>query len=103
MGDKESVVRQEDCNEDSLGVGILTLTNQRIVFDKTRSRMLDFTKRPGETAFEAPLDQVSAAWKEGLLMKKVCITVGDKSYKFGVMGTGGWLEAIQDACGLEPQ
>ena len=39
--------------------------------------------------------------KEGRFIKKICIKIktgeGDKSYKFGVFGTGGWLEDIQDA------
>ena len=33
--------------------------------------------------------------------KKICIKIktgdGEKDYKFGVFGTGGWLEDIQDA------
>jgi len=34
-------------------------------------------------------------------MKKVCFTSktseGEKTYKFGVLGTGGWLKEIQNA------
>ena len=34
MDPDEKRVRQEDCNEDTMGVGILTLTNKRAAFDK---------------------------------------------------------------------
>jgi hypothetical protein len=45
MEDSEKKIRQEDCNEDTLGSGILTLTNKRIAFDKTRGRIADFSKK----------------------------------------------------------
>lgn len=97
----ERKIRQEDCHEDSLGSGILTLTNQRIAFDKTRARIMDFTKHMGDTVMEVPLSDVTRVWKEGLLMKKVCISVGSgespKIYKFGVLNPGGWTNSIQDA------
>ena len=38
-----------------MGSGILTLTNRRIAFDKSRGRIMDFTKRLGETALDVPL------------------------------------------------
>ena len=38
----EKKLKQEDCHEDGLGQGVLTLTNKRIAFDKTRSRIMDF-------------------------------------------------------------
>lgn len=103
MKDGEEVIRQEDCSEDVLGLGILTLTNKRIVFEKTESRMLDFTKRPGDTVLDVPLNKIAGVWSEGIFMKKVCIeaaVMGAKRvYKFGVLGTGGWTAAIEDARG----
>ncbi len=50
MEEGEKKIKQEDCSEDNLGSGILTLTNKRLAFDKTRSRlwksnMLDWTFR----------------------------------------------------------
>ena len=95
-------IRQEDCSEDRLGPGILTLTSRRIAFDKTKGRIMDFRKEFGETVMDMPLDGIARAWKEGILMKKVCVegrTAGgaEGAYKFGVFGSGGWLEAIQDA------
>jgi hypothetical protein len=101
MESSEKKIRQEDCNEDSLGQGILTLTNKRIAFDKTHGRIMDFAKKFGETVLNVPLGDVVEVWKEGRFMKKVCIKVktaeGEKAYKFGVLGTGSWLETLQEA------
>ena len=100
MGDTEKKIRQEDCHEDSLGAGILTLTNKRVAFDKTRGRIMDFSKRFGETVIDVPLDDVVRVWKEGLFMKKVCLRLktkdGEKDYKFGVFSNGSWLDTLQD-------
>jgi hypothetical protein len=45
MDEGEKRLKQEDCSEDSLGSGILTLTNKRVAFDKTQSRIMDFSWR----------------------------------------------------------
>ncbi len=107
MEEGESVLRQEDCNEDTLGLGILILTTKRVAFDKTKSRIIDFTKRFGETVLDVKHSDITNVWKEGIFMKKVCMTANidgeSKSFKFGVLGTGSWLEAIQDAAGITPQ
>ncbi|MDA9235897.1 hypothetical protein N9P04_00595 [bacterium] len=101
MEDGEKRVKQEDCNEDNLGPGILTLTNKRLAFDKTKSRIMDFTKRMGETVLDISLEDVSKTWKEGLFIKKVCFTAktndGEQTYKFGVFNTKGWLKSIEQA------
>ncbi|MDC0451545.1 hypothetical protein OAP90_01290 [Nitrosopumilus sp.] len=101
MEDGEKRVKQEDCNEDNLGPGILTLTNKRLAFDKTKSRIMDFTKRMGETVLDISLEDVSKSWKEGLFIKKVCFTAktndGEQTYKFGVFNTKGWLKSIEQA------
>ena len=101
MEEGEKRIKQEDCSEDSLGPGILTITNKRIAFDKTRGRIMDFSKKFGETVINVRLGDIKKVWKEGLLMKKVCFTAqtkeGERTYKFGVFGTGDWLESIQDA------
>ena len=100
MEDSDKKIRQEDCSEDSLGPGILTLTNKRVAFDKTRGRIMDFAKKFGETVIDVPLNDVIKVWKEGLFMKKVCIKVktddGEKDYKFGVFSNGSWLRTLQD-------
>ena len=108
MEEGERKIRQEDCSEDKEGPGILTLTNRRVAFDKTRGRIMDFKKEFGETVIDVPLKDITKVWKEGLLMKKVCITGktkdGEGTSKFGVLGTGSWLESIQDAIkGLDDQ
>ena len=101
MEDGEKRTKQEDCNEDNLGPGILTLTNKRLAFDKTKSRIMDFTKRMGETVLDIPLEHVTKSWKEGLFIKKVCFTAktneGEQTYKFGVFNTKGWLKSIEEA------
>ena len=101
MEEGEKKLKQEDCHEDGLGAGVLTLTNKRLAFDKTKGRIMDFSKRFEETVIDVPLNDVKKVWKEGLLMKKVCFTAktkdSDKTYKFGVFSTGGWLNDIQDA------
>ena len=101
MEEGEKKLKQEDCHEDGLRAGVLTLTNKRLAFDKTKGRIMDFSKRFEETVIDVPLNDVKKVWKEGLLMKKVCFTAkikdGDKTYKFGVFSTGGWLNDIQDA------
>jgi hypothetical protein len=101
MEDGEKRLKQEDCNEDLLGPGILTLTNKRLAFDKTQSRIMDFSKRFGETVLDISLSNVVKTWKEGKLMKKVCFTAktntGEKTFKFGVFNTKDWLKNIESA------
>ncbi len=101
MEEGEKKIRQEDCNEDSLGAGILTVTNKRIAFDKTRGRIMDFSKKFDETVINTPLNDVIKVWKEGWLMKKVCFSIKEdneqKDYKFGVFNNGSWLETLQEA------
>ena len=70
MDDGEQRLKQEDCSEDSLGSGILTLTSKRIAFDKTRARLMDFSKHMGDTILDIPLENIKEIWKEGLFMKK---------------------------------
>jgi len=101
MEEGEKRLKQEDCNEDTLGPGILTLTNKRLAFDKTQSRIMDFSKRFGDTIMDVSLKDVSKVWKEGRLMKKVCFSSktkdGDQTYKFGVFNTKDWLKNIESA------
>jgi len=101
MEEGEKRLKQEDCSEDNLGSGILTLTNKRLAFDKTQSRMMDFSKRFGDTVVDVKLNDVVKTWKEGRLMKKVCFTSktneGEKTFKFGVFNTKDWLKNIEYA------
>jgi len=101
MEEGEKRLKQEDCHEDNLGAGILTLTNRRLAFDKTQARMMDFSKHFGDTVIDVSLNNVVKSWKEGRLMKKVCFTAktdeGEKTYKFGVFNTKDWLQNIEAA------
>jgi len=97
----EKKVMQEDCSEDSLGPGVLTLTNMRIAFDKTEGRIIDFSKKFGNTVLDAKLNHIIEVAKEGRLIKKVRIKIksekGEKTYKFGVFSTGKWEKEIKEA------
>lgn len=101
MDKGEKRIKQEDCSEDNLGAGILTLTNKRLAFDKTNARIMDFSKHFGDTVLDISLDKVTKTWKEGLLMKKVCFTAktddGEQTYKFGVFNTKSWVKVIEQA------
>ena len=101
MEEGEKKLKQEDCNEDNLGLGILTLTNKRLAFDKTQSRMMDFSKHFGEEVINVELNDVVNTWKEGRLMKKVCFIAKtsdvEKTFKFGVFNTKDWLKNIESA------
>lgn len=101
MEPDEKRLAQEDCSEDSLGPGILTLTNKRIAFDKTEGRIIDFSKKFGKTVLEAQLNQIIEIAKEGRLIKKVRMKIkteeGEKTYKFGVYNTGKWERDIKEA------
>jgi len=101
MEEGEKKIKQEDCSEDNLGSGILTLTNKRLAFDKTRSRIMDFSKHMGDTILDISLNNVVKTWKEGLLIKKVCFTAktgeDEQTYKFGVFNTKSWLKSIDEA------
>ncbi len=101
MEPDEKRISQEDCSEDSLGPGILTLTNKRIAFDKTAGRIIDFSKKFGQTVLEANLNQITEVAKEGRLIKKVRIKIkteeSEKTYKFGVYNTGKWEKDVKEA------
>ncbi len=95
----EKRIKQEDCSEDNLGAGILTLTNKRLAFDKTNARIMDFSKHFGDTVLDVPLEKVSKTWKEGLFIKKVCFTAkidegNEQTFKFGVFNTKSWFKII---------
>lgn len=97
----EKKIMQEDCSEDKLGPGILTLTNMRIAFDKTEGRIVDFTKKFGDTVMEAKLNQIDEVAKEGRFIKKLRIKIkteeGEKVFKFGVFSNGKWEKTVREA------
>ncbi len=95
----EKLIMQEDCSEDKIGSGYLTLTNQRLIFEKSEARMLTFSKKLGEVVLEISLNKISNARAEGFLVKKVVVEVSEPKavYKFGVFSTGKWRDAINAA------
>jgi hypothetical protein len=101
LGEGEDIIMQEDCSEDNLGSGYLTLTNKRLVFQKGEARMLTLSKKMTAVVLEATMDKIKSVKTEGLLAKKVVVEVseesGSKLYKFGVFSTGKWRDAIENA------
>ena len=95
----EKVVLDEDCAEDKLRSGILILTDRRIVFQKTEGRMATLSKKEGEVVIDIPLDKVTAVKSEGFIVKKLVITTGDQTYKFGVFNNGKWERQIKQLKG----
>jgi len=95
----EKVVLDEDCAEDKLRSGILVLTDRRIVFQKTQGRMATLSKKEGEVVLEIPLDKITSVKSEGFLVKKLVITSGDQTYKFGVFSNGKWERQIKQLKG----
>jgi PH (Pleckstrin Homology) domain-containing protein len=92
----EKRILQEDCAEDKLRNGILTLTNQRIIFEETEGRIATLSKRTGDILLDIPLDKISSVSTEGFIIKKVVIFMDDKAYKFGVFNTGKWAKEIEN-------
>jgi hypothetical protein len=91
----EKMILQEDCAEDKLRNGILTLTNRRLIFEKTEGRMILLSKKTGEAVLDIPLDKISSVKAEGVLIKKVTIIVDHTVYKFGVFNNSKWVKAIE--------
>jgi hypothetical protein len=91
----EKMILQEDCAGDKLRNGILTLTNRRLIFEKTEGRMVLLSKKTGEAVLDIPLDKISSVKAEGVLIKKVTIIVDHTIYKFGVFNNSKWLKAIE--------
>lgn len=91
----EKIVLDEDCAEDKLRSGILILTNNRLLFQKTQGRMATLSKKEGEIALDIPLEKISAVRSEGFLVKKLVVSSGDISYKFGVFNNGQWERQIK--------
>jgi hypothetical protein len=92
----EKILLDEDCAEDKLRNGILVLTDQRLVFQKTQGRIATLSKKETEVALDIPLDKISSVRSEGFLVKKLVVIVsGDKTYKFGVFNNGKWERQIR--------
>lgn len=90
----EKLIVQEDCAEDKLKNGILTLTNQRLIFEKTEGRMPTLSKKTEEVLLDIPLEKILTSKSEGFIIAKVVVELSDRSYKFGVLNTGHWAKEI---------
>jgi len=92
----EKVILLEDCSEDKLKSGILTLTNKKIIFEKTKGRIVTLSKKLIDEKVEIKFNEISNVKSEGLIIKKLVLVLKNSSvYKFGVLGPGRWSKEIQ--------
>ncbi len=54
----EKKILQEDCAEDKLKNGILTLTNQRMLFEETEGSIATLSKKTGAVVLDISLDKI---------------------------------------------
>jgi len=92
----EKRILDEDCAEDNLKNGILMLTNQRIIFQRTQGTMLTLSKKTTEAALDIPLDKITSVKTEGFIATKLIIISNGSVYKFGVYSNRKWAKAIQE-------
>lgn len=92
----EKVIIQEDCSEDNLKNGILTLTNKKIMFEKTKGRIATLSKETLDEEIRIDFHQISNVKSEGRIIKKLVIELkSNRIYKFGVLSPGNWVKAIK--------
>jgi len=93
----EKVIMQEDCSEDNLKNGILTLTNKKIMFEKTKGRIATLSKETLNEEMRIDFHQISKIKSEGKIIKKLAIELkSNKIYKFGVLSPNNWVKAIKE-------
>lgn len=92
----EKRILDEDCAEDNLKNGILMLTNQRIIFQRTQGTMLTLSKKTTEAALDIPLDKITSVKTEGFIATKLILITNGSVYKFGVYSNRKWAKAIQE-------
>ncbi len=93
----EKNVLFEDCSEDTLKSGILTLTNRKLAFEKTKGRIATLSKELLGEKIEFELKDIAQARSEGRIIKKLVIELNNsnKTYKFGVLNPGNWVKEIK--------
>jgi hypothetical protein len=96
----EKILLDEDCAEDRLKSGILVLTDQRLVFQRTQGRIATLSKKENEVVLDVPLDNITSVRSEGFLVKKLVVVMsGDQIYKFGVFSNSNWERQIKRVTG----
>ena len=91
----EKLVLEEDCSEVKLGSGILSLTNQRIIFEKTEGNLTTLNKKIGNAILNVPLDKVGKVNAEGFILTKVVVQIDNSKYKFSVFNSKKWAKEIE--------
>lgn len=93
---KEKGILFEDCSEDKLNSGILTLTNKKLAFEKTKGRIATLSKELLGEKIEFEIKDIAQARSEGRIIKKLVIELIDSKvvYKFGVLNPNSWVKAI---------
>jgi len=91
----EKLVLEEDCSEVKLGSGILSLTNQTIIFEKTEGNLTTLNKKMGNVLLNTTLDKVDRVNSEGFILTKVVIEISDSKYKFSVFSSKNWAKEIE--------
>jgi hypothetical protein len=89
------LVLEEDCSEVNLGSGILSLTNQRIIFEKTEGNLTTLNKKIGNALLNVTLDKVGNVNAEGFILTKVVVQIDNSKYKFSVFNNKKWAKEIQ--------
>ncbi|HEY7695387.1 MAG TPA: hypothetical protein VH797_04750 [Nitrososphaeraceae archaeon] len=91
----EKLVLEEDCSEVKLGSGILSLTNQRIIFEKTEGNLTTLNKKTGNALLNVTLDKVGNVSAEGFILTKVVVQIDNSKYKFSVFNSKKWSKEIE--------
>ena len=93
---EKKIILQEDCSEDKLKNGILTLTYKKIYFEKTKGRIVTLSKKLLDEKLEIEFDEISSMKSEGIIIKKLVLALkNNNTYKFGVLSPGKWVKEIQ--------
>jgi hypothetical protein len=91
----EKLVLEEDCSEVKLGSGILSLTNQRIIFEKTEGNLTTLNKKIGNALLNVTLDKVGNVNAEGYILTKLVVQIDNSKYKFSVFNNKKWAKEIE--------
>ena len=99
----EKLIDEEDCAENRLGNGILTLTNQRLIFEKTEGQLATLSKKVGKLLLDIPLNRIKEFKSEGIILTKVVIITDEEDYKFSVLSSGKWAKEIRHQAEMFPK